>query len=258
MRLCILVQQEVSADGLLEECRITLEGEVALRLASRWAVFRNNARDRLHFEDLTSVLPMKGDKVLTTTTMFHLRAETRRSSENTTVGTRGSMPIEFGSLAGKVVFVIFWATWCAASHVPLASVVSIAQKHFGDGCDWQERVAILSVSLDDALDSVTRYLAQNGLEDRCQTVAHCWCGPKGWNGSAALSLGVKALPCALFLNDQLEVTWRGHPLRFNLEEEVQDLLDQGPPTNMCNGDDRVVSAQIRAPISSEDVAVRRE
>ena len=217
VRLCILSQKEVAAQGVTEECRVTLEGEVALRLASRWAVFRNKARDRLAVEDLTAVLPMAGDSVLPRTPLLLVRAG------------KGSKSVDVGSLAGKVVFLVFWSTWCAASHAPLANAAAVARKHFGDGCDWPDTVAIVSVSLDDSLGAITRFLAQNRLEDPNHSVTHCWCGPKGWNGAAPLAFGVKSLPGALFLDEQLKVVWRGHPLRFNLEEEVQALLDRGLP-----------------------------
>ena len=242
VRLCIVTQKVVTADRIFEEFRITLEGDVALRLASRWAVFRNNARDRLEFEDLTAVLPMAGDKLSHDTQFFLVRTCVDISNGPKLQRDRPRLT-KIGPTSGQAIFLIFWATWCTASHVPLANVVAIARKHYGDACDWPGKVSILSVSLDNTLVAVTRFLAQNRLEGPHDPVKHCWCGPKGWNGAGSLSLGVKSLPCALLLDGEMRVLWRGHPLRFDLEEKVQALLDGPPGPSVCLVDDGLCGQQ---------------
>jgi thiol-disulfide isomerase/thioredoxin len=91
--------------------------------------------------------------------------------------------ISLDELAGKVVLLDFWATWCGPCREALPHMRKIAQKFAG------EPLVILSVSLDtDANDQKWRtFVAQNQMT---------WLQVRdsGWTGPLATRFGVNAIP----------------------------------------------------------------
>jgi thiol-disulfide isomerase/thioredoxin len=90
-------------------------------------------------------------------------------------------PISMGSLAGKVVLIDFWATWCGPCKQALPHLKEIVQKFEG------QPLVVISISLD--MDEATWkfYVAHNGMT---------WPQYRdgGFEGPIATSFHVKAIP----------------------------------------------------------------
>lgn len=97
--------------------------------------------------------------------------------------TMNGRHVSLDDLAGKVVLIDFWATWCGPCREALPHMRKIAQKFAG------EPLVILSVSLDtDANDGKWRsFVAENQMT---------WLQVRdgGWNGPLATRFGVTAIP----------------------------------------------------------------
>jgi thiol-disulfide isomerase/thioredoxin len=84
-------------------------------------------------------------------------------------------------LAGKVVLIDFWATWCAPCREALPHMREIAKKFQG------EPLVVLSVSLDSDEQKWKDFMAKNEMT---------WPQYRdgGFNGSVAKMFGVQAIP----------------------------------------------------------------
>jgi thiol-disulfide isomerase/thioredoxin len=97
------------------------------------------------------------------------------------VTTLNGQQVSLDGLAGKVVLIDFWATWCGPCREALPHIRDIAQRFSG------EPLVVLSVSLDSDETAWKNFVAKNGMT---------WLQYRdgGWNGTLAKLFGVDAIP----------------------------------------------------------------
>lgn len=116
------------------------------------------------------------------------------------------------ALRGKVVLVVFWASWCAPCASLMPQIVDVAQRHAGRG------LAVVGVSCDQDPAALQRFLAEHPQVDWPQLFD---AGRPGWH-ELAFQSGVRLVP-RLFLLDRRGVL-RDVDARDGLEQLVLRLL----------------------------------
>jgi thiol-disulfide isomerase/thioredoxin len=121
---------------------------------------------------------------------------------------------------GKVVFIEFWATWCGPCQRPMAHLCEIQTKK---GTDWDGKVVLLAISIDDRKETLINHIQNRGW----LAVRHLWCheGEPGHKSIGAQTYGISGVPTALLINQKGKIVWRGHPQSFNVEVEINKLLE---------------------------------
>jgi thiol-disulfide isomerase/thioredoxin len=97
------------------------------------------------------------------------------------VATLSGQQVSLDGLAGKVVLIDFWATWCGPCREALPHIRDIAQRFSG------EPLVVLSVSLDNDETAWKNFIAKNGMT---------WLQYRdgGFSGPIAKLFGVNAIP----------------------------------------------------------------
>jgi len=118
--------------------------------------------------------------------------------------------VDLSKLAGKVVLVDFWATWCGPCVGELPHVKAAYEKLHSKGFE------IVGISLDSDKAKLTSFTKQNGM-----TWPQYFDG-KGWKNEISTKFGINSIP-AMWLVDKKGnlVDKQG---RQNLEAKVEKLL----------------------------------
>jgi thiol-disulfide isomerase/thioredoxin len=105
----------------------------------------------------------------------------KRVAPNFHVTALDGKPIDMAQLAGKVVLIDFWATWCGPCKQALPHLKEIAQKFAG------QPLVVISISLDADETTWRNFVAQNGMT---------WLQYRdgGFEGPMATQFNVKAIP----------------------------------------------------------------
>ena len=105
----------------------------------------------------------------------------KRTAPNFHVTALDGKPIAMDQLAGKVVLIDFWATWCGPCKEALPHLKEIAQKFAG------QPLVVISISLDADETTWKNFVAQNGMT---------WLQYRdgGFDGPMATQFNVKAIP----------------------------------------------------------------
>ncbi len=116
------------------------------------------------------------------------------------------------SLAGKVVLIDFWATWCGPCREALPHIRKIAQKFEG------QPLVVLSISLDNDEAKWKDFVGKNGMT---------WLQYRDgyFNGRIATQFGVNAIP-ATFTIDADGVLEDQHVGDANIEGKLKKLIAQ--------------------------------
>jgi thiol-disulfide isomerase/thioredoxin len=120
--------------------------------------------------------------------------------------------ISMDSLAGKVVLIDFWATWCGPCREALPRIQSIAKKFEG------QPLVVLSVSLDSDDTKWKAFVEKNGMN---------WLQTRdgGFGGKISNLFGVKAIP-ATFTIDADGVLEDQHVGDASIEGKLKKLVAQ--------------------------------
>jgi thiol-disulfide isomerase/thioredoxin len=128
------------------------------------------------------------------------------------VTTLDGQHITMDSLAGKVVLIDFWATWCGPCREALPRIRKIAQKFDG------QPFVVLSVSLDDDAEKWRGFVNKNEMT---------WLQYRdgGFDGALAKRFGVDAIP-ATFTIDADGVLEDQHVGDADIEGKLKKLIAQ--------------------------------
>jgi thiol-disulfide isomerase/thioredoxin len=128
--------------------------------------------------------------------------------------------ISMGTFKGRLVYLEFWATWCGPCKIPMIKLNEVVKRR---RIDWDRRVHILAVSIDDSRDIVGPYIKKRGWNH----VRHLWTGEAdrtGFKSPAAEKFGIHGIPTAILIDPNGVIVWRGHPKDGNIETQIDELL----------------------------------
>jgi thiol-disulfide isomerase/thioredoxin len=130
----------------------------------------------------------------------------------------GEKKMKLSELRRKVVVLDFWATWCGPCQQPMADLQKIRNGH----PDWQDKVAIVPVSIDDTLDIVRKHVDQRGWTN----TFNAWAGDGGWRSAPAKAFRVTAVPTSYVIDQQGKIIWAGHPEVENISATIDRLIQK--------------------------------
>lgn len=127
----------------------------------------------------------------------------------------GGRKMKLSDLRGQVVVLDFWATSCGACQKPLADLQTIRQDH----AHWQDRVAIVPLSIDVTLEAARQHVDQRGWTN----TFNVWAGEGGWHSAPAKAFRVTAVPTTYVLDTQGKIV-ASNPGVMNIAKIVDGLL----------------------------------
>jgi thiol-disulfide isomerase/thioredoxin len=126
--------------------------------------------------------------------------------------------MKLSDLRGKVVVLDFWATWCGPCQEPMAKLQTLRNTH----PDWQDKVAIVPLSIDDTLKIVRDHVNKRDWTN----TFNVWAEEGGWHSKPAGAFRVHGVPTTYIIDGHGQIIEAGHPAGMNIGDEVDRLLGQ--------------------------------
>ena len=114
--------------------------------------------------------------------------------------------LDAADLAGRIVLVEFWATWCPPCREQLVRLAALERQ--------RDDLVVVAVNLDTRRDKVERYAARNTLPQRVLLDP---------SGRIAERAGVAAMPWALLLDTGGRVVWSQPATQTSVAQVVRDV-----------------------------------
>lgn len=99
---------------------------------------------------------------------------------------------QLSDFRGKVVVLEFWATSCGPCQQPMSDLQTLLLRH----PEWKERVAVVTVSLDENPDVLRAHLQKKGWNQTFNT----WAGEGEFASPAAQAFRVDGIPCTYLID----------------------------------------------------------
>lgn len=137
--------------------------------------------------------------------------------------------LALSQLKGQAMLVDFFALWCNPCQAPMDANQAMLERH---RADWEGKVTIVGLSLDDAEASMADAYAK--MRERWADVEFYWCGPQGFESPAARMFHVSGIPHCALVDAAGTVLWAGHPAEIDVEAELCRIVD-GSSTLLASG-----------------------
>ena len=98
----------------------------------------------------------------------------------------------------------------------MAELQTIQKQH----PEWQDRVKIIALSIDDELREARIHLAKRGWTN----TFNAWAGPGGWMSAPAKQFRLHGVPTCYVIDVQGKVVQAGHPRGLSLTNVIAGLL----------------------------------